>query len=89
MNATRNVINTRLQSLEEAYEINMKNQEKLEKVRKDDKDYMDTKLVSFLNKHSKTGTNLLQLRQNRLQDSLNTKDLKEARLFKINVNLKK
>ena len=67
----------------------MKNQEKLEKVRKDDKDYMDTKLVSFLNKHSKTGTNLLQLRQNRLQDSLNVKDLKEARLFKINVNLKK
>ena len=50
---------------------------------------MDTKLVSFLNKHSKTGTNLLQMRQNRLQDSLNTKDLKEARLFKINVNLKK
>ena len=50
---------------------------------------MDTKLVSFLNKHSKTGTNLLQMRQNRLQDSLNTKDLKEARLTKININLKK
>ena len=67
----------------------MKNQEKLARVRKDDKDYMDTKLVSFMNKHSKTGSNLLQMRQNRLQDSLNTKDLKEARLSKINMNLKK
>ena len=67
----------------------MKNQEKLARVRKDDKDYMDNKLATFLNKHSKTGTNLLQMRQNRLQDSLNTKDLKEARLSKINMNLKK
>ena len=67
----------------------MKNQEKLARVRKDDKDYMDTKLVSFMNKHSKTGTNLLQIRQNRLQDSLNIKDLKEARLSKNNMNLKK
>ena len=56
MNAIRNVTNNRLLSLDDAYEVNMKNYAKLVKVRKDDQNYMDTKLASFFNKHSKNGS---------------------------------
>ena len=62
INATRNVTNNRLLSLDDAFEVNLKNYAKLVKVRNDDQNYMDTKLTSVMNKYSKTGTHLLQMR---------------------------
>ena len=67
----------------------MKNQAKLAKVRMDDQNYMDTKLVLFMSKQHKNGTNLLHMRQNRLQDYNNSKEQKEAKQFRINSNQKR